>query len=236
MAKAKYERRKPHVNIGTIGHVDHGKTTLTAALTKVSADKGVATCEVRGERGLGGMVHAWGSGRRRRGARAARTLQAVLDEDHACVRVHERAGANRTTHLIPCRISGTLPAWWDTNALTWVTAIARLVAPTVAHADDSLRDSLRPSEMDQRAVCWLWLASLRFMSYVPSRWVVWKRWASAECSGIPRTSCVLPPQESVPPCANRLAASRKASRQQASISHRVRTLVYRPTPTSGGLR
>src|SRR5690242_6707308 len=42
MAKAKYERRKPHVNIGTIGHVDHGKTTLTAALTKVSAEKGMA--------------------------------------------------------------------------------------------------------------------------------------------------------------------------------------------------
>src|SRR2546428_6345330 len=42
MAKAKFERRKPHVNIGTIGHVDHGKTTLTAALTKVSADKGLA--------------------------------------------------------------------------------------------------------------------------------------------------------------------------------------------------
>ena len=42
MAKAKYERRKPHVNIGTIGHVDHGKTTLTAALTKVSAEKGLA--------------------------------------------------------------------------------------------------------------------------------------------------------------------------------------------------
>ena len=42
MAKAKYERRKPHVNIGTIGHVDHGKTTLTAALTKVSADQGMA--------------------------------------------------------------------------------------------------------------------------------------------------------------------------------------------------
>ena len=34
MAKAKYERTKPHVNIGTIGHVDHGKTTLTAAITK----------------------------------------------------------------------------------------------------------------------------------------------------------------------------------------------------------
>ena len=35
MAKAHYERTKPHVNIGTIGHVDHGKTTLTAAITKV---------------------------------------------------------------------------------------------------------------------------------------------------------------------------------------------------------
>ena len=34
MAKAKFERTKPHVNIGTIGHVDHGKTTLTAAITK----------------------------------------------------------------------------------------------------------------------------------------------------------------------------------------------------------
>jgi len=42
MAKAKFERNKPHVNVGTIGHVDHGKTTLTAALTKVSADKGFA--------------------------------------------------------------------------------------------------------------------------------------------------------------------------------------------------
>lgn len=39
MAKAKFERSKPHVNIGTIGHVDHGKTTLTAAITKVLADK-----------------------------------------------------------------------------------------------------------------------------------------------------------------------------------------------------
>src|SRR3982074_105008 len=40
MAKQKFERNKPHCNVGTIGHVDHGKTTLTAALTKVSADKG----------------------------------------------------------------------------------------------------------------------------------------------------------------------------------------------------
>ena len=43
MAKAKFERKKPHVNVGTIGHVDHGKTTLTAALTKVSSDSGWGT-------------------------------------------------------------------------------------------------------------------------------------------------------------------------------------------------
>ena len=42
MAKAKFERTKPHVNIGTIGHVDHGKTTLTAAITKVLAEQGKA--------------------------------------------------------------------------------------------------------------------------------------------------------------------------------------------------
>jgi elongation factor Tu len=42
MAKEKFNRSKPHVNVGTIGHVDHGKTTLTAALTKVSADMGMA--------------------------------------------------------------------------------------------------------------------------------------------------------------------------------------------------
>ena len=43
MAKAKFERTKPHVNIGTIGHVDHGKTTLTAAITKVLAASGTGT-------------------------------------------------------------------------------------------------------------------------------------------------------------------------------------------------
>src|ERR1051326_2746212 len=42
MSKAKFERKKPHVNVGTIGHVDHGKTTLTAALTKVLSTKGLA--------------------------------------------------------------------------------------------------------------------------------------------------------------------------------------------------
>lgn len=43
MAKEKYERKKPHVNIGTIGHVDHGKTTLTAAITKVLSEEGGAS-------------------------------------------------------------------------------------------------------------------------------------------------------------------------------------------------
>ncbi len=42
MAKEKFERNKPHVNIGTIGHVDHGKTTLTAAITTVLAKKGLS--------------------------------------------------------------------------------------------------------------------------------------------------------------------------------------------------
>src|SRR5512141_2695532 len=43
MAKEKFDRSKPHVNIGTIGHVDHGKTTLTAAITKILAAQGTAT-------------------------------------------------------------------------------------------------------------------------------------------------------------------------------------------------
>ncbi len=41
MAKARFERKKPHVNVGTIGHIDHGKTTLTAAITKIQAAKGL---------------------------------------------------------------------------------------------------------------------------------------------------------------------------------------------------
>ena len=42
MAKETFDRSKPHLNIGTIGHVDHGKTTLTAAITKVLADAGMS--------------------------------------------------------------------------------------------------------------------------------------------------------------------------------------------------
>ena len=43
MAKQKFERNKPHLNVGTIGHVDHGKTTLTAAITKVLATAGTGS-------------------------------------------------------------------------------------------------------------------------------------------------------------------------------------------------
>jgi elongation factor Tu len=43
MAKQKFERNKPHLNIGTIGHIDHGKTTLTAAITKVLSDAGTSS-------------------------------------------------------------------------------------------------------------------------------------------------------------------------------------------------
>ena len=42
MAKEVFQRTKPHVNIGTIGHIDHGKTTLTAAITKVLSEKGIS--------------------------------------------------------------------------------------------------------------------------------------------------------------------------------------------------
>src|SRR5229473_1844673 len=45
MGKQKFERTKPHLNVGTIGHIDHGKTTLTAAITKVLAEQGTNTAE-----------------------------------------------------------------------------------------------------------------------------------------------------------------------------------------------
>jgi elongation factor Tu len=47
VSKQKFERNKPHLNVGTIGHIDHGKTTLTAAISKVLADQGVSSTEVR---------------------------------------------------------------------------------------------------------------------------------------------------------------------------------------------
>ncbi|MGC8728431.1 MAG: GTP-binding protein, partial [Elusimicrobiales bacterium] len=56
MSKAKFERTKPHVNVGTIGHVDHGKTTLTAAITKVLSKKGRAKEMQYAEIAKGGVV------------------------------------------------------------------------------------------------------------------------------------------------------------------------------------
>ncbi len=56
MSKAKFERKKPHMNVGTIGHVDHGKTTLTAALTKVQSLSGKATAKSYADIAKGGTV------------------------------------------------------------------------------------------------------------------------------------------------------------------------------------
>ena len=56
MAKGKFERTKPHINVGTIGHVDHGKTTLTSAITKVLAQKGMAEVKEYAEIAKGGTV------------------------------------------------------------------------------------------------------------------------------------------------------------------------------------
>ncbi|MCA9630450.1 MAG: elongation factor Tu [Myxococcales bacterium] len=56
MAKEKFVRKKPHVNVGTIGHIDHGKTTTTAALLKVQADKGLAQPISYGDIAKGGIV------------------------------------------------------------------------------------------------------------------------------------------------------------------------------------
>jgi small GTP-binding protein len=56
MAKGTFERKKPHVNVGTIGHVDHGKTTLTTALLKVQADKGLAEVKSYADIAKGGTV------------------------------------------------------------------------------------------------------------------------------------------------------------------------------------
>ncbi|MBI4051155.1 MAG: elongation factor Tu, partial [Elusimicrobia bacterium] len=56
MSKPKFDRKKPHVNVGTIGHVDHGKTTLTAAITKVLSKTGKAKEMKYAEIAKGGVV------------------------------------------------------------------------------------------------------------------------------------------------------------------------------------
>src|SRR3989304_3632351 len=57
MAKAVFERTKPHVNVGTIGHIDHGKTTLTAALLAVQGAKGLAKFKSYADIAKGGTAH-----------------------------------------------------------------------------------------------------------------------------------------------------------------------------------
>ncbi len=56
MAKATFERKKPHVNVGTIGHVDHGKTTLTTAILSAQARKGLAEVKTYADIAKGGTV------------------------------------------------------------------------------------------------------------------------------------------------------------------------------------
>src|SRR6202167_6171223 len=56
MAKAVFERKKPHVNVGTIGHIDHGKTTLTASILAVQATKGLASLKSYADIAKGGTV------------------------------------------------------------------------------------------------------------------------------------------------------------------------------------
>ena len=56
MAKETFERTKPHVNVGTIGHIDHGKTTTTTAILKVQADKGLAEFKSYADIAKGGTV------------------------------------------------------------------------------------------------------------------------------------------------------------------------------------
>ena len=76
MAKAKFERTKPHVNVGTIGHVDHGKTSLTAAITKYF-----------------GEYRAYDSDRRRAGGEGARHH----DLDRRTSSTRRRAATTRTS-------------------------------------------------------------------------------------------------------------------------------------------
>src|ERR1700691_2267200 len=56
MAKANFERKKPHVNVGTIGHIDHGKTTLTASILAVQSTKGLANMKLYSDIAKGGTV------------------------------------------------------------------------------------------------------------------------------------------------------------------------------------
>src|SRR5262245_60412060 len=85
MAKEKFDRSKPHVNVGTIGHIDHGKTTLTAALTKVAADKGLGKFRSEDQVGKAGQVE---------GPRDRHKIPAIASVD-----VEESAGNRHYAHV-----------------------------------------------------------------------------------------------------------------------------------------
>ena len=91
MAKEKFERTKPHVNVGTIGHVDHGKTTLTAALTKVhGGDKH------GGEQFVRSIRSTTPRKRSERGITIA-TAHVEYESDNASLRARRLPRATRTT-------------------------------------------------------------------------------------------------------------------------------------------
>ena len=75
MAKGKFERTKPHANVGTIGHIDHGKTTLTAAITKVLAEQGGNTQVITANVALAEMFGYATDLRSRTQGRATFTMQ-----------------------------------------------------------------------------------------------------------------------------------------------------------------
>ena len=88
MAKAKFERTKPHVNVGTIGHVDHGKTTLTAAITEIQAEKGLAQY-------IGVRPDRQGAGGARSGGITIATAHVEYETDEAALRARGLPGARR---------------------------------------------------------------------------------------------------------------------------------------------
>ena len=105
MAKGTFERTKPHVNVGTIGHVDHGKTTLTAAITTVLSKL------FGGEASRRRRACLTVSGRRRRGAHQVvehlGTGDLPSDRDPVQTQVLQLAGAEGAEQAHPCQGNGS---------------------------------------------------------------------------------------------------------------------------------
>jgi elongation factor Tu len=101
MAKSKFERTKPHVNVGTIGHVDHGKTTLTAAITSVLAQK------------FGGEAKAYDQidaapEEKARGI----TINTAHVEYETSKRHYAHVDCPGHADYVKNMITGTAPSWW----------------------------------------------------------------------------------------------------------------------------